>query len=306
MSPRHLTHHGSGHQRLFDDPSLFIPVPTPSALDPENLPIHLRVTLKLTLRSHPSKRAPSQQGGRRRTDTHEIPERQRSSRIQGEHRGHGEGCLCHPGRHRGRRWHRDWRRILAASLVRLRHPVPQRGAAFLHGLQLSTIYSGRLGLPYSSRKPVKHVLASESRVEMAKIGNAKVGLHCEQPACRGCRLISPSRLRQRGRLKYIKRAEARICLDGLGEKRDGLVQSSGETAHHSESVEGQLWKHAARRKFRCRRSMECRPARQVARRRGDVHGRPKRLRRRPLSSRTGRRYDNSRRKGVAADGGRVH
>ena len=72
VSPRHLAHHGSRHQRLFDDPSLFIPAPTPSALDPENLPIHLRVTLKLALRSHPSKRAPSQQGGRRRTDTKSL------------------------------------------------------------------------------------------------------------------------------------------------------------------------------------------------------------------------------------------
>ena len=73
---------------------------------------------------------------------------------------------------------------------------------------------------------------------MAKGRNAKVRLHCEQPACRRCRLISPSRMRQRGRLKHIKGAEAWIRLDGLGEKRDGLVQSSGETAHHPESVEG--------------------------------------------------------------------
>src|SRR5258708_1065348 len=93
-------------------------------------------------------------------------------------------------------------------------------------------------LPYSSGEPVKHILAAESRAEMAKGRNAKVRLHCEQPACRRCRLISPSRVRQRGRLKYIKGAEARIRLDGFGEKRDGLVQSSGETAHHPESIEG--------------------------------------------------------------------
>jgi hypothetical protein len=84
--------------------------------------------------------------------------------------------------------------------------------------------------PYSSGEPVKHILAAESRAEMAKGRNAKVRLHCEQPACRRCRLISPSRVRQRGRLKYIKGAEARIRLDGFGEKRDGLVQLEDKSA----------------------------------------------------------------------------
>jgi len=69
VSPRHLAHHGPRHQRLFDDPSLLVLAPTPSALDPEDLPVHLSVTLKLALKSHPSRRAPSQQGGRRRTDS---------------------------------------------------------------------------------------------------------------------------------------------------------------------------------------------------------------------------------------------
>ena len=50
-----LAHHGPRHQRLFDDPRLLVLAPTPSALDPENLPIHLCVTLRLALRSHPSR-----------------------------------------------------------------------------------------------------------------------------------------------------------------------------------------------------------------------------------------------------------
>ena len=57
----------------------------------------------------------------RRQAGHEIPERQRSSRVQGKHRGHSEGRLCHPGRHRRRRWDGDWRRILAAAVGRLRY-----------------------------------------------------------------------------------------------------------------------------------------------------------------------------------------
>jgi hypothetical protein len=69
VSPRHLAHHGPRHQRLFNDPRLLVLAPTPSALDPENLPIHLCMTLRLAQRSHPSRRTPSQQGGRRRTDT---------------------------------------------------------------------------------------------------------------------------------------------------------------------------------------------------------------------------------------------
>jgi hypothetical protein len=69
LPPCDLAHHGSRYQRLFDDPSLLVLAPSPSALDPENLPIHIRMTLKLALRSHPSQRPPSQQGGRRRTDT---------------------------------------------------------------------------------------------------------------------------------------------------------------------------------------------------------------------------------------------
>ena len=52
-SPRHLAHHGPRHQRLFDDPSLLVPAPTPSALNCENPPVHLSVTLKLALSSHP-------------------------------------------------------------------------------------------------------------------------------------------------------------------------------------------------------------------------------------------------------------
>ncbi len=69
VSPRHLAHHGPRHQRLFNDPRLLVLAPTPSALDPENLPIHLCMTLRLAQRSYPSRRTPSQQGGRRRTDT---------------------------------------------------------------------------------------------------------------------------------------------------------------------------------------------------------------------------------------------
>ena len=71
VSPRHLAHHGPRHQRLFNDPRLLVLAPTPSALDPETLPIHLCMTLRLAQRSHPSRRTPSQQGGRRRTDTQE-------------------------------------------------------------------------------------------------------------------------------------------------------------------------------------------------------------------------------------------
>ena len=69
VSPRHLAHHGPRHQRLFNDPRLLVLAPTPSALDPENLPIHLCMTLRLAQRSYPSRRTPSQQGGRRRTNT---------------------------------------------------------------------------------------------------------------------------------------------------------------------------------------------------------------------------------------------
>ena len=75
VSPRHLAHHGPRHQRLFNDPRLLVLAPTPSALDPENLPIHLCMTLRLAQRSHPSRRTPSQQGGRRRTDTLLRPDR---------------------------------------------------------------------------------------------------------------------------------------------------------------------------------------------------------------------------------------
>ena len=61
VSPRHLTHHGSRHQRSSTIRAFFIPVPTPSAFDPENLPIHLRVTLKLastvTLKRPPHSKA---------------------------------------------------------------------------------------------------------------------------------------------------------------------------------------------------------------------------------------------------------
>ena len=73
VSPRHLAHHGPRHQRLFHDPRLLVLAPTPSALDPQNLPIHLCMTLRLAQRSHPSRRTPSQQGGRRRTDTIKEP-----------------------------------------------------------------------------------------------------------------------------------------------------------------------------------------------------------------------------------------
>jgi len=52
VSPRHLAHHGPRHQRLFNDPRLLVLAPTPSALDPENLPIHLCMTLRLAQRSH--------------------------------------------------------------------------------------------------------------------------------------------------------------------------------------------------------------------------------------------------------------
>ena len=55
VPPGDLAHHGPWRQRLFDDPRLLVPVPAPSALDPENLPIHLCATLRLALRSHPSR-----------------------------------------------------------------------------------------------------------------------------------------------------------------------------------------------------------------------------------------------------------
>jgi len=49
-----LAHHGPRHQCLFNDPRLLALAPTPSALDPENLPIHLCVTLRLARVSHAS------------------------------------------------------------------------------------------------------------------------------------------------------------------------------------------------------------------------------------------------------------
>ena len=64
-----LAHHGSGHQCLFDNPRLLVLAPAPSALDTENLPIHLCRTLRLALRSQPPRRPSLQQGGRRRRDT---------------------------------------------------------------------------------------------------------------------------------------------------------------------------------------------------------------------------------------------
>ena len=56
VPPRDLAHHGPRRQGLFDDPRLLVPAPAPSALDPENLPIHLCLTLRLALRSHLSRR----------------------------------------------------------------------------------------------------------------------------------------------------------------------------------------------------------------------------------------------------------
>ena len=73
---------------------------------------------------------------------------------------------------------------------------------------------------------------------MAKGRNAKVRLHCQQPACRRGGLVSPSRMRQRARLKCIKEAEARVRLDCFGVKRDRLFQPPGKTAHDPESIEG--------------------------------------------------------------------
>ena len=55
VPPGDFAHHGPRRQRLFDDPSLLVLAPAPAALDPENLPIHLCVTLRLALRSHPSR-----------------------------------------------------------------------------------------------------------------------------------------------------------------------------------------------------------------------------------------------------------
>ena len=56
----HLAHHGPRPQCLFNDPRLLVLAPPPSPLDPENLPIHLCVTLTLALRSHPSRQLSSQ------------------------------------------------------------------------------------------------------------------------------------------------------------------------------------------------------------------------------------------------------
>ena len=64
-----LAHHGPWRQRLFDNPRLLRLAPPSPALDPENFPDHLCVTLRLALRSHPPRRPPIQQGGRRRWDT---------------------------------------------------------------------------------------------------------------------------------------------------------------------------------------------------------------------------------------------
>jgi len=49
-------HHGARRQRLLDNPRLLVLTPPPTALDPKNFPIHLCVTLRLALRSHPSPR----------------------------------------------------------------------------------------------------------------------------------------------------------------------------------------------------------------------------------------------------------
>ena len=69
MPSSDLAHHGSRHQCLFDNPRLLVLAPAPSALDTENLPIHLCVTLRLALRSQPPRRPSLQQGGRCRRDT---------------------------------------------------------------------------------------------------------------------------------------------------------------------------------------------------------------------------------------------
>jgi hypothetical protein len=53
VSPCDLAHYGPRDQRLFNDPSLLVLAPTPSALDPENLPIHIHVTLRLASRVTP-------------------------------------------------------------------------------------------------------------------------------------------------------------------------------------------------------------------------------------------------------------
>jgi hypothetical protein len=45
MPSSDLAHHGPRHQCLFNDPRLLVLAPPPSALDPENLPIYLGVTL---------------------------------------------------------------------------------------------------------------------------------------------------------------------------------------------------------------------------------------------------------------------
>jgi hypothetical protein len=74
-----LAHHGPRHQCLFNDPRLLVLAPPPSALDPENLPIHLCVTLRLALRSHPRDDSAPKQGGRPRTVT-TNPARSRCSR----------------------------------------------------------------------------------------------------------------------------------------------------------------------------------------------------------------------------------
>src|SRR5208282_508345 len=64
-----LAHHCARRQRLLDNPRLLVPAPAASPLDPENLPIHLCMTLKLALRSHPSRPSSRKQGGRRRRVT---------------------------------------------------------------------------------------------------------------------------------------------------------------------------------------------------------------------------------------------
>jgi hypothetical protein len=41
---------------------------TPPALDPQDLPLHLGMTVRLALRTHPQRRPPPQKGGCRRTN----------------------------------------------------------------------------------------------------------------------------------------------------------------------------------------------------------------------------------------------
>ena len=115
-------------QRLFDDPRLLVLAPAPAALDPQNLPIHLCVTLRLALRSHPSRprrpqtRRPPPDGCRREARTSARCEV--TSKDRGRFADSGAACRGLPAKtiHGGRIGDRNRNRQELIVVVRTVSP----------------------------------------------------------------------------------------------------------------------------------------------------------------------------------------